>query len=394
MKLFAKFLVLVLLSVTFFARSAQASSDSRPQTISVLERKEVVNKDYFAAGDSVRVSGTVNGDVYLAGGSIVIDGTINGDLFAVGGTIQVSGPVKNDIRAAGGALTLGSTVGGNVTLGGGTVIISPDAKITGSILAGAGNLGIYAPTGRGVTAGAGTLTVNNSVGGDMLLAVDELILQSKTKVAGNVTYWGERQATVADNVALSGELVFHQMPKNEAKQAKIAKGDMKAFAGIIAGFALTMAAVGAAALFILGLILFAMFPAFTDKTLHGMQKNMWGSFGLGIVTVILLPILAIAAMTTIVGIPIGMFLFMALGLLCVVGHLYAAVFIGNGIFTWLKADVHRAWQLLLGLIVLGVFTLIPVLGWLARAIFVLIATGALLFEKHALYRQLRTKHLI
>lgn len=393
MKLFIKFFVLVLLSITLFARTAYAKGD-QPQTSVVLEHKEIVNKDYFAAGDTVRVSGTVNGDVYVAGGSVVVDGTINGDLFAAGGTIQISGLVKNDVRAAGGALTLGGAVGGNVTVGGGTVIVSPDAKINGSILAGAGNLGIYSPVGRGITAGAGTLTVNNTVGGDMLLAADELILQSKTKIVGNLTYWGEREATIADGVILSGELVYHQMPKNEAKQAKIASGGVKALASVFAGMAVMMAIAGAAAMFFLGLILIALLPSFTDKTIHGMQKNPWGSFGLAIVAVIVIPVLAVTAMVTVIGIPIGIFLLMALGLLCAIGHIYAAIYIGEGTFGAFKADVHRAWHLLVGLVILGIFTFIPILGWLARGIFVLIAIGALLFEKQATYRQMRAKHLV
>ncbi|MEK7533627.1 MAG: hypothetical protein AAB542_04295 [Patescibacteria group bacterium] len=393
MKLFAKVCILVLLSVTFFARFAYAKGN-QPQTSVVLERKEIVNKDYFASGDTVRVSGTVNGDVYVAGGSVIVDGTINGDLFAAGGSIQISGPVKNDIRAMGGALSLGGTVGGNVTLGGGTVIISPDAKITGSVIAGAGTLGLYAPVGRGITAGAGTLTVNNTVGGDVLVAVDQLILQSKTKIAGNVTYWGQQKATIADNVALSGELVYYELPKNEAKQAKIASGGVKALTAALAGMAIMMTIVGVVAMFVLGLVIISLLPSFTDKTIHGMQKNLWGSFGLGIVTVILLPVLAVMAMATVIGIPVGMFLLMALGLLCAVGHIYAALFIGQGVFGTFNTNVHRAWQLLVGLVILGIFTLIPVLGWLARSIFVLIGTGAVLFEKHATYRQMRAKHLV
>ena len=393
MKLFAKVCILVLLSVTFFARFAYAKGN-QPQTSVVLERKEIVNKDYFASGDTVRVSGTVNGDVYVAGGSVIVDGTINGDLFAAGGSIQISGPVKNDIRAMGGALSLGGTVGGNVTLGGGTVIISPDAKITGSVIAGAGTLGLYAPVGRGITAGAGTLTVNNTVGGDVLVAVDQLILQSKTKIAGNVTYWGQQKATIADNVALSGELVYYELPKNEAKQAKIASGGVKALTAALAGMAIMMTIVCVVAMFVLGLVIISLLPSFTDKTIHGMQKNLWGSFGLGIVTVILLPVLAVMAMATVIGIPVGMFLLMALGLLCAVGHIYAALFIGQGVFGTFNTNVHRAWQLLVGLVILCIFTLIPGLGWLARSIFVLIGTGAVLFEKHATYRQMRAKHLV
>lgn len=394
MKSFMKLLVLVFLSITLFVAPAYATAANRSQTNVVLERKEVVNTDYFAAGDNVRISGTVNGDVYVAGGIVLIDGTVNGDLFALGGTVQISGPVKNDIRAAAGSLTVSGAVGGNVTLAGGTVLLTPDAKIHGSVLAGAGTLGLLAPVGRGVTAGAGTLTVNNSMGGDLLLAVDELILQPKTKVSGNLTYWAEREATIFDNVALSGGLTFNQMPKNDVKQAKIAKGGLKGIAAAFAGVAIFMAAVGAAALFILGIVVFSMVPSFTDRTLRGMRNNPWGSFGLGMVMVIALPTIAVAAFMTVIGIPVGIFLLTVLGLLCVIGHIYAALYLGSSACSAINVSVHRAWQLLLGLLALSLLILIPIVGWLIHGIVILIAVGAVLSEKHATYRTLRAKRLL
>src|SRR3989304_8346367 len=104
-KLFIGALILLLSSLTLFVPNAQAKGNPEPVSM-VLARNEVVNKDYFAAGDTVTISGIVNGDAYLAGGSVLIDGTINGDLLVAGGTIQIQGPVKNDVRAAGGMITL------------------------------------------------------------------------------------------------------------------------------------------------------------------------------------------------------------------------------------------------------------------------------------------------
>lgn len=387
-----KLFILVLLSVTFFVPAAYAKGD---QPVNVqLAKNEIVQKDYFAAGDTVTLSGVVNGDAYIAGGNVLVEGTVNGDLLVVGGMVTISGTVKNDVRAASGTFRLSGKVGGNMTLAGGNANVDPQAAIGGSLLAGTGNLELFGPVGKGLTAGVGNLIVNSSIGGDVLAGVGQLTMQPRTKIAGDVTYWSEEPAVIQDNATLSGELVYNEMPKTEAPQVNIAKGGMKALSAAFAGMAVAMALVGVIALFVLGLIIMALLPSFTDRTVRGMQKNPWGSFGLGIVTIIVLPTLAVVAMMTVIGIPIGMFLFMALSLLCVVGHIYAALFIGHGVFTAFKADVHHAWHLLVGLLVLGVFTLIPVLGWLARGIFVLIGTGAVLFEKHATYHQMRAKHLV
>ncbi len=389
MKSFFRFFVLVLLSLALFVPSVLAKGNREPISV-VLPKNEIVNKDYFAAGDTVTLSGTVNGDAYVAGGTVIVDGTINGDLLVLGGVIDIKGTVKEDIRAAGGSLTLSSSVGGNVTAGAGTIALDSNARVAGSLVVGSGNLSLLGPIGKGVTAGAGSLMINSSVGGDVMAGVGQLILQPKTRIAGDLTYWSEDEATIADNVALSGELTYHNLPKTNTKPAMV-KASLFGLTGVMAGTALI---IGFLTIFILGLILTAMLPRFTEKTIAVMQKNAWGSFGLGIAAVIVIPILAVTALVTVIGIPVGVFLLITLGLLCFVAHIYAALFIGKGVFGWFKKEVHRAWLLLVGLLVLVIFTLIPVLGWLARAIFVLIGTGAILFEKHAVYKQMRLRHLV
>lgn len=393
MKLFARLSILIVLFATFFV-SPVLATENRQDVHIIVEKNEVINKDYFAAGDSVRMSGTVNGDVYVAGGAVIVDGIINGDLFVAGGTVQVAGPVKNDIRAVGGTISLTDAVGGNVTLGAGTVIISPEAHIKGSVLAASGDLGIYGPVGRGITAGAGTLTINTSVGGDMMVAVGELLLQPKTSLSGDLTYWSEKEAVVKNNVKISGDFVYHKMEKTEAKQAQIAKGGAKAMMAAFTGMAITMTMVELLAMFVGGLIVIALLPSFTQRTVKGMQKNLWGSFGLGMVTSIMIPIVGVILMMTVIGIPEGIFIFMALILLSVIGNIYAALYIGHAVVQKLNTDVHQAWQLLVGLIIMGIFTVIPVFGWLARCVFGLIGIGAVLFEKQATYKQMRLKHII
>lgn len=392
MKLFAKVFVLVIVSATLFVPVSYAKGKTNPVTV-ILEKDETVNKDYFAAGDTVKILGTVNGDAYIAGGTVFIDGIINGDLLVAGGTVQINGTVKNDVRALGGAVSFGNTVGGNVTVGAGTTIFNPQAKIGGSLLAGAGTLDLYSPVGRGVIAGAGTFTLNNTVGGDMMVAVEEMVLQSKTKVTGDVTYWSEKEAAIADNVALSGDLVYHRVERNDSKPSMTAEGK-KGFLAAVAGLGIALVSIVFITTFITGMLIMWLLPAFTDKTVSYMQKNTWSAFGMGIVAAIFLPILSLTAMVTVVGIPLGIFLGALTALLCLMGQVYAALFIGKGIFRGMKADVHRNWQLLVGLVILGILSLIPIFGWLARMVFVLIGIGAVLFEKSSIYRQMKAKHLV
>ncbi len=393
-KLLSAVFILVVLSVTFFVPPVYAKDNKTPVNV-VLEKAQTVQGDYFAAGDSVHLSGTVNGDAYVAGGVVTVDGTINGDLLVAGGTIRVEGPVKNDVRALGGSVTFTNTVGGNVTIGAGSVIVSPQAKMGGSMVAGAGTLDLYGPLAKGLTAGVGTLTSNTAIGGNVLLAAEDIALQSKTKIAGDITYWSQKEAVVADNVTLSGEMIFHEVKDDEAKASQVAKSTATGFVRTVSAIGAILVTLGFVALYIAGLIILWLMPALSEKTVNMMRKNSWGSFGLGVVAVIGLPILGVTSLFTVVGIPLGIFLFTVLGLLCFVGHIYAALFVGRSVFRGFNATgVHNAWQLLTGMILVGIVSVIPILGWLVKGILVLIGTGAVLFEKQDVYRQMRSKHLV
>ncbi len=393
-KLLSTVFILVVLSVTFFIPSVYAKENKTPVNV-VLEKAQTVDGDYFAAGDSVRVSGTVNGDAYVAGGVVTVDGIINGDLLVAGGTVRVEGPVKNDVRALGGTVTFANGIGGNVTIGAGTMVVSPQAKISGSMVAGAGALELYGPVGKGLTIGAGTLTTNAAIGGNVLVAAEDFVLQPKTKIAGDLTYWSQKEATFADNVALSGATVFHEVKDDEAKASRVAKTTAKGFVGTLAAAGAILATIGFAVMYIAGVIILWLLPVFSEKTVAMMQKNGWGSFGLGMVAVIVLPIIALTCIATVVGIPLGIFVLVLLGLLCFMGHLYASLFVGRSIFHGLKADTaHKAWQLLAGMVLVALLNLIPILGWLLKGILVLIGAGAVLFEKQNVYRQMRGKRLV
>src|SRR5215471_14029474 len=81
----------------------------------------VIDRDAFAAGPLVEISGTVNGDVYAAGGQVLIDGRVNGDVLVAGGRVMLSGAVAQNVRVAGGQVSFSGTVGRNVTVFGGNV---------------------------------------------------------------------------------------------------------------------------------------------------------------------------------------------------------------------------------------------------------------------------------
>lgn len=394
MKTLLRFLGVALLIPALFTFQVFAKEPTK-QTVVTLGKTEVVNKDYFAAGDTVIVSGTVNGDAFVAGRMIIVDGTINGDLLAAGGTIQVLGAVKNNIRAAGGTITVSSSVGGNVTLAGGNVSIANTAVIAGSVVAGAGNLEIFAPIGKGMTIGGGNILLGNKVGGDILAGTKQLTLLRGASVKGNLSYWSSEDARVIEGATIAGTLDKHALPKTDWQSKKMnAFAEQRARANkLSSGFTFLWAVVAILVLFVLGLILFKLFPAFTMNVQDEMKKKPWASMGFGLIAMIVLPIIATVLLFTVVGIPLSIFIFFELCILYVAADIFASLFIGEQVFSLLKLKPHHAWKLLTGLILLSSILFIPVIGWLVKAALILMATGALITQKLAVYREMRSRNI-
>ncbi len=375
------------LTVIFlFAVALTTFADTQQKSI-LLPSSEVVNKDYFAAGDTVTIAGTVNGDAYVAGGNIIVEGVVNGDLLAAGGTITIRGTVTQDVRVVGGDVTVSGNVGRNITVAGGNISIPDSAKIDGSFVAGAGNVQIFAPLGKGITAGAGQLTIGNAVNGDVLAGVGMLTLTTKAKVNGDLHYWSDEKADVQSGASISGTISQTQPPK-ETKEAP------RKVAGALTGFALAVRVVSFLSALIIGFFLIKYFPRFSLKTAAVIETEPWSALGGGFFTLFLTPILLTLLVVTLIGIPIAFVLFLVFLLLIYFSKFFVALAVGRKIsaFTGIKTGLFGIF--FMGLLLFEVIRFIPVLGGIVSFIALLLGLGALLIERKRSYGELRAKKLV
>ena len=104
-------------------------------------------------------------------------------------------------------------------------------------------------------------------------------------------------------------------------------------------------------------------------------------FGVGLLGAIVIPIVAIVAMITIVGAPLGLGILLGfLPLVAFVGFLVAGIFVGEEVLgTRKEPAAERPYRgALLGIVLLQVIGLVPVLGGLATAVASLLGFGAIL----------------
>jgi hypothetical protein len=375
------FIYIPLFILSFFMlHSAFANRESDKRREIVLPKNEILDKDYFAAGDSVILSGTVNGDVYLAGGGVVVEGLVNGDLFVAGGTVTIRGRVTHDARIGGGQIIVSGEIDGSLSVGGGSVSLTDSAKIGGSLLAGAGSLFVFAPVGKSATIGAGQVTLGNTIGGDIVAGISQITLTPNAKVVGNLVYWSKSNAQIQPGAQVLGKIT-HNLPHAEFKPAKI---------GILLPFAIA----NIISSLIIGLLMLKFLPVYTQRTANAIIEQPWASLGVGFLTLVLFPAIFIILLVMVVGIPLAVILLFTFLIIAYMTKIFVSLVIGQKIFKFIGKQTKSGWELLAGLIVYGVITLIPIIGWIAVVLVFLFGLGAVILEKKDFYRQLRCENRV
>ncbi|OIP57672.1 MAG: hypothetical protein COX79_01425 [Candidatus Levybacteria bacterium CG_4_10_14_0_2_um_filter_36_16] len=374
---------LALLTQFSFPAFAQYS----PTKPILLPSELTIEKDYFAAGNSVTLNGSVNGDAYLAGKTVVVNGAVNGDLLATGATITVKGDVKGNIRAIGGNVIITSKVGGNITLVAQNVKITDPADITGSLVAIAEKLEVKSPIGKGVHLVVANATFENSVSQDIRGAVGTLSFGKNAKVGGSVIYWSNNKATISKDAAITGKIEKHSPPP-EIEKAKISINKS------LTAFLLWSKIVGFLALLIVGLLLIYFMPVYTEKT----AALVWGSPGrtfiVGLVAIIITPILFVLFFATILGIPLAFLTLIFFFLLLSYSKILAAMAIGKRVAPYLGKKISLAWMYVLGVVIFSLLSYVPVVGWIVNTVLGLMAMGAFLVSEKDYYQKMRSKKQI
>ncbi len=373
------FLLLLVIPFKAFAQNIKQGDNV------VLTKNEVINKDYFAAGNSVTIEGTVNGDAYIAGGNIVINGTVNGDLLTAGGNLDIRGNITGNVRAAGGNININGTVGRNVTLAGGSINLSSNANINGSLTAAGGNLAIYSPIEKDINLAGGQVTIGNRVGGDINSAVGQLSLTQTATVSGNLTYLSKNSASISQDATVSGKIT-QNIPQDKQITEPAKKGILALFSFLkIASFILVA---------IVGLLLIRFFPIFLTRVSGLIIGRPWTSMGIGFLTVVAFPFIFILLLVTVIGIPIAFFLAFILGVYFYLAKIFISFVIGQLIFGRFSKNTNKVWPYLLGLVIYYLLATVPILGWFISVIAGLTGVGAILVAKKNYYLDLRDKKLI
>lgn len=369
---------------------AQIKNDKR---VVILEKNKVVNKDYFAAGSTVIISGTINSDAYLAGGNVIVDGNINGDLLVAGGNVNIIGNVANNVRVVAGQVTVSGSIGENLSVVGGNVTIADNAKINGNVVAAVGSLSVFALITGDMNIASGHMVLASQVDGDVNAAIGDLLLTPFAKINGNLTYWSDNPAQMQSGAQVIGETTQKQLPKKLQKTPSEKEIVNTAVSGFIGLFFL-MKIAGLISSLIMGLLFIRFFPVYSKNIIAKLSNQPFRLLGIGFLAVILIPIISVLLAVTLIGIPLAVFGIILMLVLVYFSHIVVSMFAGDLVLKKLNKKVSLAWTFIVGIIIYSLIPFVPILGKLVLFIAGLIAIGAIITQHLSYYKQFRSKKYI
>ena len=206
----------------------------------------------------------------------------------------------------------------------------------------------------------GRLRISGTVEGDVVAVADRATLAPGARVGGDFVY-GDKRPLVAGGATIGGDV------------QRVSVGEVTDPVGFIGAAALWIA-VSVSAL-VLGLLLLWLAPRALDAAFRAASTSLGATIGWGLLLFFGLPILAVIALVTIVGIPLGVALLLALLPIYAIGYTTSAWLLGRRL---VGPPRGRVLAFLAGLAILRILAIIPIVGGIVWFAATVVGLGALL----------------
>jgi len=347
--------------VLMISTTASATERRHSETIQV-KKDEVVKGDLFAMGDHIKVDGLVDGDLYGLGEQVEVSGHVTGDVMCLCQSLRVSGQVDGNIRGASNNATITGNVGHSVTYFSELFTLDANGKIGHSLTVFSKSLTLDGKLDRDLLAYAAEASIGGTIGGEMRDKGDNLSIAGSASIGGKAAFEGNKPADVSAEAKLASPLEFKQIEHKAQMEHGLGTYIWKI--------------IWASAYLLFGLVLISILPQFSKEAVVNVD-NAGASFGLGVLVLFGVPIAALIACVTVVGLLVGI---TAFSLWCTSLY-FAQVIVGAAVGQWILGRSNETWPLIgrmaIGVLLLRIAMVIPYLGFWLKVGVVIWGVGAI-----------------
>jgi cytoskeletal protein CcmA (bactofilin family) len=289
------------------------------------------------------------------------EGNING---IAGMEVLLNGTAKRNVRLTGKVVRIEGLIEGNLTLLADTVTISENASIGGNVRLIADKAIVEGTIGGDLHVTAATLlTLEGTIAGDAHIKARETLIADRLRIEGDFTYHTD-QILIIDPAQVGGTIV---------------KNDTISAVSPFSPAQLKSRGLWLVAAFLVGALYLLIFPGQAAHATHLIFSAPFKCSLIGFLASGVLPIIGVFCLTSLVGLPVGLFMLGLWGAWIYLSQIVTACLVGILLLKFSGAETGR---LLLasaiGLLLLSLIGLIPGLGIPIQAVSLWLGMGAIL----------------
>jgi len=338
--LFAVALLLFVIPVAIYANNANY----------FLAEGEEYNANIYWAGEQLIIDGDVNGDIFAAGNSIIINGNVNGDILGAAETIRITGVIDGNVRLIAKKIIIDGQIKRGATIAGESIYFNEKSSIGATALAFARSIEMRGDISGNLDGAAESLFISGKLT-HTNVKVDKLVISEFAEIKGNLNYKAVIEAEIGEGAIIGGEINF-----TEGTIRDFSKYETPGFIfGLLMKFL---------SLFALGFVILSLVKRPTILVIRKMKEDPMKAILWGLVSFIVIPLLALAFAITIIGLPIAFVLIALYFVLLYFAYIYSGLLVGRWVAAKFKWKMTWPWALLLGLFILIVLVALPFIGGL------------------------------
>jgi hypothetical protein len=378
-----KILLTLLAALLLLPNMAQAATFEAGENIDI---SSVVTDDFYGAGELINIATDIRGDLFAAGNQVVVDGNVSQDTTVGAGNTLIKGEIADDLRVATGTLNVSAVVKGDILAAAGTITIDDNSFVGGDLYAAGGQMLINGNINGDLKLAGdkdGSVRIDSVIGGSVgIIGFEHITFGPDAKILGDFWYRAPEPIEIPEG-AVEGEIIF--------KPIQMQKVEKTIFPALMAGFSLFK---------LLSLLFFGLFfiwlcRFFLVNAAARAYEATLKSLGIGALILILTPVVAVILLMTTIGIPLALVM-MGIWLIALyLAKVMAAILIG---FKIIRVDDKSGFgrtygSFALGALIFTIIGLVPFVGWIINALFVLIALGGMMSHKIEVHDHLKKKKL-
>lgn len=298
----------------------------------------------FAFGNLLGLDDTTDAGLLLAAGSELNLGATSNYGFVAGVAVNYTGTTNHDLFILASNIELDSV-----------------ARIGGDVYAASNVMTVTADLSGDLSVAAAELTLRDvTIAGNVNLSVDRLNFEGEVKIDGTLSY--NDTAVVTGNYDAAAISTYEVV---EPSPATVIAATVYSKLLSIAG------------LYIVTIVFLAFCPSLYQQLIAKSTTSRFGAnLTVGLVSLVVVPLISLFAFCTIAAAPLAVIAMVAYAILVYLAQGITGTWLGHLITAQLfKRPTNRFVEALVGIVILGLVSLIPFLGWVTGFLALLFGLG-------------------